>query len=435
VVRNKARFYQEQAEAQPDPFIRYLYPKILDESRSAIAELLKVPVSTVVYVPNATTAVNTVLRNLVWNTDGKDEIFYFNTIYGACGKAVDYTCEASLDIVHARRIDLLYPISDSNLLSTFKDTISASRLAGHRPRLAVFDTVSSLPGVRMPFESLTKICAQEGILSLIDGAHGVGHLPLDLSTVDPDFFVSNLHKWLFVPRGCAIFYVPSRNQSLIRSTMPTSHGFVPRDPNSAFTNPLPSNNKSAFVANFEFVGTRDNSPYICAPEALKWRQEAAGGEDAIRDYCQMLVNEGSKRMAEMLGTEVMDNEEGTLTQCCMTNVRLPLMISHSLDNKTEIGEYIVKPGYGVQATDWMLDTMMNEFKTFLAIYYFQDAWWARMSGQIYLDMADFEWAGSVLKELCERAGKGEYLAAGKSVDEKRAIEGGDLAKDGTSANA
>jgi hypothetical protein len=41
--------------------------------------------------------VNTVLRNLVWNHDGKDEILYFSTIYSACGKAVDYTCEASFD--------------------------------------------------------------------------------------------------------------------------------------------------------------------------------------------------------------------------------------------------------------------------------------------------------------------------------------------------
>jgi selenocysteine lyase/cysteine desulfurase len=55
---------------------------LLDVSRAAVAKLLNAPVETVVYVPNATNGVNTVLRNLVWNPDGKDEILYFNTIYG-----------------------------------------------------------------------------------------------------------------------------------------------------------------------------------------------------------------------------------------------------------------------------------------------------------------------------------------------------------------
>jgi selenocysteine lyase/cysteine desulfurase len=389
----------------------------------------------VVYVPNATTGVNTVLRNIVWNTDGKDEIFYFNTVYGACGKAVDYTCEASLDLVKARRIDIVYPIEDAALISKFTSAIQDSRAAGRRPRLVIFDTISSLPGVRMPFEELTATCHKENILSLIDGAHGIGHLDLDLSALNPDFFISNLHKWLFVPRGCAIFHVPTRNQSLIRSTLPTSHGFVPRDPHSTFTNPLPSNDKTPFVANFEFVGTLDNSPYICLPEALKWRQEACGGESAIRKYCQELVLEGSRKIAEMLGTEIMDNKTATITQCCMVNVRLPLQISHSQEAMTELGEYVVKPGYGVEATAWILDTLMNEFKTFVAIYYFQDVWWARMSGQIYLEMADFEWAGRVLKEVCERVGKGEYLLAGEKIAQEKVLEGGDLAKDDTGVNA
>lgn len=43
-----------------------------------MAKLLHAPhVDTVVFVPNATVGVNTVLRNLTWDEDGKDEILYF----------------------------------------------------------------------------------------------------------------------------------------------------------------------------------------------------------------------------------------------------------------------------------------------------------------------------------------------------------------------
>ncbi|OWP06487.1 hypothetical protein B2J93_9260 [Marssonina coronariae] len=118
--------------------------------------------STVVFVPNATTGVNTVLRNIAWNLDSKDEIVYFETIYGACLKTIDYICEANHNAVKPRAVTKIYPIEDPNLLSLFRDAIKASRAEGNQPRLAIFDTVSSFSGVRMPFEALTAICKEEG---------------------------------------------------------------------------------------------------------------------------------------------------------------------------------------------------------------------------------------------------------------------------------
>jgi hercynylcysteine S-oxide lyase len=78
VVREKQQQYQRACELRPDPFIRYEHPKLLDESRAALAKVLNAPLSTMVYVPNATTGVNTVIRNIVWNADRKDEVLYFS---------------------------------------------------------------------------------------------------------------------------------------------------------------------------------------------------------------------------------------------------------------------------------------------------------------------------------------------------------------------
>lgn len=363
---------------------------------------------TVVYIPNATNGVNTVLRNIVWDRDGKDEILYFNTIYGACGKTIEYICEANHDIVRAREVHIRYPMEDADLLAVFKGAIKASRSEGKTPRVAIFDTVSSLPGVRMPFESLTAICKEEGVLSLIDGAHGIGHISLDLSALDPDFFVSNCHKWLFVPRGVAVFYVPERNQHLIRSTLPTSHGFVPRAGAAVgAANPLPVGDNSAYVQNFEFVGTIDNSNYLVISDAIKWREKVCGGEKAIREYNTKLAQEGGKAIARILGTEVMDNSTKTLTNCCLVNIRLPLTAS-----PIKIpGVNTIDPVHGMTATQWMQRRLVEEYKTFIAIYFFQNQWWTRLSGQVYLDISDFEWAGQKLKEICERAGKESFEKA------------------------
>src|SRR5256885_6573789 len=111
-----------------------------------------------------------------------------------------------------------------------------------------------------------------------------------------------------------------------------------------------------------------------------------------------------------------------MTKCCMVNVRLPLVAAHDSYTQDDADQlpkaYTIKPGYGVDATEWMLDTLMSEYDTFLAIFVFQGKWWVRMCGQVYLELSDFEWAGRVLKELCERIGKGEYLGATKKFGAK-----------------
>jgi selenocysteine lyase/cysteine desulfurase len=347
--------------------------------------------------------VNTVLRNIKWNANGKDEIINFNIIYGSCGKTIAFISE-NTELVSAREITITFPASNAVIVDAFKAAIRASRAAGKNPRMAIFDTVSSMPGLRLPFEELTSVCAAEGVLSLIDGAHGIGHIPLNLTTVNPDFFVSNTHKWLFVPRGSAILYVPERNQHLIRSTLPTSHGFIPvgseRD-----LGPLPPSTKSNFISQFNSYGTIDNANYLCIPTAVKFREEVCGGEAAITSYCISLAKEGGARVAAIMGTQVLDNEDHTLTDCALVNVELPI----SFGAGPGAYQNIVPVEHKSKVHEWILKTLLSDYHTFIAIVFFQGRFWARLSAQVYLDLADFEWAGRTLKDVSERAGKGEYL--------------------------
>jgi hercynylcysteine S-oxide lyase len=402
----------------PDPFIRYEYPKLLDESRASLAKLLFTPVDTIVFVPNATTGINTVLRNLVWNDDGRDEILYFSTIYGGCGKSIDYIVDSHQGLVASREVKINYPIDDDVIISRFRTTVNECRASGKRARICLFDVVSSLPGVRFPFEAMTGTCRELGILSLVDGAQGVGMVHINLAALNPDFFVSNCHKWLHVPRGCAVFYVPFRNQDMISSSLPTSHGYVPKA--GERFNPLPANKKPKFVRNFEFVGTVDSSPYLCVKDSIQWREEVLGGEEKILSYLSALAKEGGRRVATILGTGVMENSEGTLTDCGLVNVALPMV----LETSKEIGEVDGQgPAFSrrtcanvkipekdaYEVTQWLLETLMTEYRTFMALYLYEGQWWVRLSAQVYLSMDDFEWAARVLKEICGRIGQREYI--------------------------
>lgn len=373
----------------------------MDESRAAAAKYLHAPIEACVFVTNTTIGINTVLRNLVYKPG--DVIIYFATMYPACEKTVLYLTETTH--VESKKIEYTYPVSDDFLCDGLESTIKDLRANGKNPKVVVFDTIVSLPGVRMPFERLTKICKEYSVLSCIDGAHGIGHIPLNLSEVDPDFFVSNCHKWLHVPRGCALFYVPERNQHLIRSTLPTSHGFVP-EPNeggAAINNPLPPSGKSEFVTNFEFVGTQDDAPILCVPAALEWRSKLSWngktGEDAAFGYIHHLAKKSGTIVSDILGTEILENESGTLGNCCFSNVRLPLSASQLAGSDT---------GKRMEIGQWIAKVLIEEYDTFIAIIFFGDAWWVRLSAQVYLTEEDFVWAGNTLKEVCGRVDNGEW---------------------------
>lgn len=187
--------YQRQLqldnEAKPDTFLRYTYPKLLLESRAAIAPLIGAHKDEVVFVPNATTGVNTVLRNLEFSEH--DVALHFNTIYPSCLKTLQSLGETTPLTTHC--IDLQYPVEDEQIVRQFEHAAQLVSTRGSTVKLAIFDAVSTFPGVRFPWESLVIKCKSLGILSFVDGAHGLGHIDLaHLGALKPDFMISNCYK-------------------------------------------------------------------------------------------------------------------------------------------------------------------------------------------------------------------------------------------------
>lgn len=155
--------------------------------------------------------------------------------------------------------------------------------------------------------------------------------------------------------------------------------------------------RSDFVEMFQFTATTDVSPYLCMEEALKFRRETCGGEEKIMSYCQELAQQGGKQAAVVLETEVMPNDDGT----CFANVRLPLKVG---ERKNQI-----KQSEAFLAVSWMMKTLDKEYNTFITIYLHAGSLWARISGQIYLEVTDLLWGAEVLKALCQRVSNGEHV--------------------------
>ncbi|KAH6676186.1 lolT-1 [Verticillium dahliae] len=347
---------------------------LLEESRAALAEHLNAPVETLILAANATTALNIIIRNFIWADDGKDEVISFSTIYGSCEKTVEYLVDTNPGRLSSRTILLTYPLEDDTIVDLFRAAVEKSRSEGKRPRVAIYDVVTSQPGVRFPFEAVTKACRELGVVSLVDGAQGIGMVPIDLTALDADYFLSNCHKWLHVPRGCAVVYVPTGPNAKPRASTDEV------DP-------------AAFAERFAFIGAWEVSPYCCVKDSVRWRKEVLGGEQRIVDYLWKLAKEGGRKTAEVLGTEVLENAAGTLTNCAMVNVFLP--IEAPAEDEAAIAAFVI-------------EVLREEYKTFVPVGVHGGRWYARISAQVYLGLDDFVWAGETLKAVCERIAKGEY---------------------------
>ncbi|KAI5291435.1 hypothetical protein KEM54_004712 [Ascosphaera aggregata] len=375
------RISQDEAEARIDPFIKLKQAHYIDESRSAIAKYLDVPTDECVFVKNATSGVNTALRNMIYKEG--DVIIYFATVYGACEATIASLVETTP--VEARRVEYAMPTTHDHIVEQFQATVEKTRADGLNVRAALFETVVSMPGVRFPFERLCEVCRMYGIYSVLDAAHGVGQIPLDLSQVHPEFCVSNCHKWFFCPRGSAVFYVPKRNQHLIRTTSPTSAAFLSRD------KPIPrGSTKSRFELLFEWTGTDDDTPYLSF--------------------------EGGNIVADWLQTDVM-TEKGTdwrtpgvsqLRKCAFAMVRLPIRVVyqssplHLVRDRT----YSVVRSEDVARVKMFLQTeLYSRHRTFIPSVA-HGGWTA----QIYLFLDDSEFAGKAIKDVCNRCEMSELGA-------------------------
>jgi len=236
----------------------------------------------------------------------------------------------------------------------------------------------------MPWERVAEHCRhQENVLTLVDAAQAIGQVVgINLSKTQPDFFISDCHKWLYSKRGSAVLYVPFRNQHLIKTTLHPSAAYIPaEDYKNDPSLPKPPN----FVKQFEWIGTHDPVLFLSVGPALDFR-EWLGGEIRINGYCRDLAIRGGKKLAEMFGTECMDktpNHELTLN---MVNVKLPLPATP----KREVTDVI---------EEFFNDKLLLELNTFAPAYYHDGGWWVRCCAQVFNEMSDFEYLGKAYKEL------------------------------------
>jgi isopenicillin-N epimerase len=260
-VLEQQQIFRQQLEAEPLRFFEDAYEPLLDRSRERLAEFIGTTPQELVFVPNTTTGVNTVLRSL--SLRAGDELLTTNHEYNACRNALDFIAERSGATVVVAEVP--FPLASAEQVIT-----AVMSQVSDKTRIVLLDHITSQTGLIFPIQSIAQQLRGSGVDVLVDGAHAPGMVALNLKELGVTYYTGNCHKWLCAPKGAAFLYVSEAKQSLIRPLV-ISHGA-----NSVRTD------RSRFHLEFDWTGTDDPTAYCCVASAVEFMDSLLpGGWNAV----------------------------------------------------------------------------------------------------------------------------------------------------------
>jgi isopenicillin-N epimerase len=359
VVLEAQHAWQRRIEAQPASF---LFRELIDampadpHSPGAPRPLLRATASTIgefvgargddiVFVDNASTGVNAVLRSLALQPG--DEIVVLDQAYGAVVKAAGFVARAA----GAKVVTVTTPWpAQGDMAVAHADALEAALTP--RTRLAVIDHISSQTALILPVAAMAARCRARGVPVLVDGAHAPGAIALDIESLGADWFVGNLHKWAFAPRACGFVWVAPAHRASLHPPV-ISWGL-----------------DAGLAQEFDWTGTRDPSALLSAPAGIAFMRDVLG-LDAMRAWNHDLVWRMAHALAARWGQPWTTPEHMV---GCMASVPLPARID----------------ALGEAAAPALKDWLLHERRIEAQVLTIRGQVCMRLAAQVYNDESDFE---------------------------------------------
>lgn len=351
-VFDSQQSFKQLFERSPIHFLDRSRDELICEAREVVSSFLHCDPVGFGFVDNATTGVGCVVHSL--ELSPSDEILTTNHVYNGVRQLLSH--HAQRNGCSYRELEIPLPVTDSNdLLSTIIASFTSET------KLFVVDHVASITSIVFPIQEIIKECHKRDILVLVDGAHAPGMLDLRIDSLDADWYVGNLHKWVCAPVGSGFVWTHKihRNDT---HPLTVSH-FLHMD----------------YTMEFDWQGTKDISPWLAATTAIQIGESI--GWDKIREHNHKLATWMHQELLNGLSLEPIVPIDGSLIGS-MATVLLPQCFPDTNDE-----------------CDQLRDQIFADFKIEVPIFQYENRSFLRVSAQLYTKSSDIGQLIEVLHDV------------------------------------
>jgi isopenicillin-N epimerase len=271
VQRTQQRL-RDEVESNPVKFHAQGLLDRLIHTRRHVAGFLGADPDGSALVPNTTAGVSLALQSV--RLGAGDEVLLTDHAYGAVALAARRQVRRAG--ATARTVALPLGAPPAEAVSRIR-----SALRPGRTKLLIVDQIASATAQILPVRDITTAAHEHDIPVLVDAAHVPGMLDVDVSAIGADFWIGNLHKWAFAPRGTALMAVAPEWRRRIDPLIVSWEQDV------------------GFPLSVEFQGTIDYSPWLAAPAGLFVLRTL--GLEAVREHNAALAAYGQRVVGAALG--------------------------------------------------------------------------------------------------------------------------------------
>ncbi len=346
--------WQLKLEQQPVDFFVNKGNIQLQKSKEALAKFIHCDADNLVFTTNPTYAINIIAKGL--NLQEGDEILATNQEYGALDRTWNYYC---------KKVGAKYVQQEIRLPIQSKEQMIADFWKGYTEKTkAIFiSQITSMTALIFPVEEICKKAKELGLLTIVDGAHVPGHIPLNLQTLQADIYTGACHKWMMTPKGCSFLYVHPEIQN----------DFDPVIISWGYKSEVPG--KSKFLDYHQQQGTRDYSAFLTVPSAIEFMEKHDWWN--VSERCKKMLRDNYESICAIFGTQPICPVESTFLGQIAS---VPVPIDDPMPLKKELFE---------------------TYKIEIPVFKLRDQVYLRFSTQAYVSQEDLDYLKETLIRIKE----------------------------------